>query len=393
MMTVKFLDFARTGPNTLAGQYLRRFWHPVYRSQDLSSGKMVPIQIMSERFTLYRGETGIPHVIAFRCAHRGTQLSTGWVEGDSVRCRYHGWKYDGSGQCVEQPGEEESCASRVQIRSYPTKEYLGHIFAYLGDGETPPLRRFPDFERPGVVEAATPEIWPCNYFSRIENDPNHVPFVHRESLVRAGRAERLFPRKVSAEETEYGVRMGMNTAQEPPAFLHFHMPNVIQSRSRVRVEGSQEDVNTLWADRYLMHVPIDDEHNVTFIADWIPVTGAAAESYKNRRLQARKTLSVSPNQIAEAVLAGKMRIEDMDRETPTYYTFWVEDYVSLVGQGAIADRANERLIQADIGVVFIRKIWERELRALAEGLPLKQWTTPAGLADQSVVVAPQQVSP
>ncbi len=391
-MTVPSLDFACTGPDTLAGQYLRRFWHPVYRSQDLLSGKMVPIQIMSERFTLYRGETGIPHVIAFRCAHRGTQLSTGWVEGDSVRCRYHGWKYVGSGQCVEQPGEEESCASKVQIRSYPTKEYLGHIFAYLGDGETPPLRRFPDFERPGVVEAATPEIWPCNYFSRIENDPNHVPFVHRESLVRAGRTERLFPRKVSAEETEYGVRMGMSTPREPPAFLHFHMPNVIQSRSRVRVEGSQEDVNTLWADRYLMHVPIDDENNVTFIADWIPVTGAAAESYNKRRLQARKTMSVSPNQIAEAVLAGKMRIEDMDRETPTYYSFWVEDYVSLVGQGPIADRANERLIQADIGVVFIRKIWERELRALAEGLPLKEWTTPAGLADESVVVAQQQVS-
>ncbi len=142
-MTARSLDFARTGPDTLAGQYLRRFWHPVYRSQDLPLGKMVPIQIMSERFTLYRGETGIPHVVAFRCAHRGTQLSTGWVEGDCVRCRYHGWKYDGSGQCVEQPGEDESNAAKVQIRSYPTKEYLGHIFAYLGVGEPPPLRRFP----------------------------------------------------------------------------------------------------------------------------------------------------------------------------------------------------------------------------------------------------------
>lgn len=391
-MTAQSLDFARTGPETLAGQYLRKFWQPVYRSQDLPSGKMIPIQIMSERFTLYRGDTGTPHVIAFRCAHRGTQLSTGWVEGDCVRCRYHGWKYDGSGQCVEQPGEDEANAAKVQIRSYPTQEYLGHIFAYLGAGETPPLRRFPDFERPGVVEAATPEIWPCNYFSRIENDPNHVPFVHRESLVRAGRTERLVPRKVSAEETEYGVRMGMSVPGEPPAYIHFHMPNVIQSRSRVRVEGSLEDVKTLWADRYLMHVPIDNENNVTFIADWIPVTGVAAERYQERRLQARKTMSTSPNKIGAAILAGKMRIEDMDKETPTYYSFWVEDYVTLVGQGPIADRANERLSQADIGVVFIRKIWERELRALADGLPLKQWTTPPGLADQSIVLPAQQSS-
>jgi 5,5'-dehydrodivanillate O-demethylase len=103
-------------------------------------------------------------------------------------------------------------------------------------------------------------------------------------------------------------------------------------------------------------------------------------------------MRTSPNEIAEAVLSGKMRIEDLDKETPTYYSFWVEDYVSLVCQGPIADRANERLSQADIGVVFIRKIWERELRALAEGLPLKQWTTPPGLADQSVVEEPQQIA-
>ena len=153
-----------------------------------------------------------------------------------------------------------------------------------------------------------------------------------------------------------------------------------------------EDVNTLWADRDLMHVPIDDENNVTFIADWIPVTGKEAERYQERRLQARKSMSTHPNEIGEAILAGKMRIEDMGKETPTYYSFWVEDYVSLVGQGPIADRSNERLSRADIGVVFIRKVWERELRALAEGLPLKQWRTPPGLADQSVVVAPQQIS-
>ncbi len=383
------IDFARTGPGTMAGSYLRRFWQPVYRAQDLPSGKIVPIQIMSEWFTLYRGETGTPYVVAFRCAHRGTQLATGWVEGDCVRCRYHGWKYDGSGQCVEQPGEEESNGPKVKIRSYPTQEYLGLIFAYLGEGEPPPLRRYPDMERPGILEAGTPEIWPCNYFNRIENDPAHVPFVHRESLSRAGQTDRLVPRKVSAEETEYGCRMGSNVPGAPVQYIHFHMPNVIQSRSRARVEGSLEDVKNLFVDRYLMHVPIDDESNVTFIVDWIPLTGEAAGRYQERRQQARATMSQSPNDIAEAVLAGKARIEDMDRETPTYYSFWVEDYVTLVGQGAIPDRTNERLVPNDIGLVFIRKIWERELGAYGAGLPLKQWVTPIGLADQNVVLASQ----
>src|SRR5919202_5128287 len=96
-------DSAHTGPGTLAGRFMRRFWQPVYLARELAPGYAKPIKIMSEEFTLYRGEDGAPHVVAFRCAHRGTQLSTGWVEGDCIRCFYHGWKYDGSGQCVEMP--------------------------------------------------------------------------------------------------------------------------------------------------------------------------------------------------------------------------------------------------------------------------------------------------
>jgi len=83
-------DFAHTGPGTLAGRYLRRFWQPVYRSDALLPARAKPIQVMSEELTLYRGERGKPHLVAFRCAHRGTQLSTGWVEGDDIRCFYHG---------------------------------------------------------------------------------------------------------------------------------------------------------------------------------------------------------------------------------------------------------------------------------------------------------------
>src|SRR6266545_6845813 len=98
-------DFVHTGPGTLAGRYLRTFWHPVFRSQDLKPGKTAPIRIMSEDFTLYRGESGTAHAVAFRCAHRGTQLSTGWVEGENIRCRYHGWMYDAGGQCLQQPAE------------------------------------------------------------------------------------------------------------------------------------------------------------------------------------------------------------------------------------------------------------------------------------------------
>lgn len=75
-----YTDFAHTGPGTLAGRYLRSFWQPVYLARELQPGRAVPIRVMGEDFTLYRGEGGAPHVMAFRCAHRATQLSTGWED-------------------------------------------------------------------------------------------------------------------------------------------------------------------------------------------------------------------------------------------------------------------------------------------------------------------------
>src|SRR4051812_47838118 len=108
------MDFVHTGPGTLAGRYLRRFWQPVYVADALPPSVAMPIRIMSEDFTIYRGESGTPHVVADRCAHRGTLLSLGWVEEDCIRCLYHGWKYDGGGQCVEQPGEGPGFADRVR---------------------------------------------------------------------------------------------------------------------------------------------------------------------------------------------------------------------------------------------------------------------------------------
>src|SRR5437879_12204501 len=144
--SVQDADFGIVGPVTLGGRYLRTFWWPIYRSQDLPAGRAVPVKILGEDLTVYRGEGGSVHVIAFRCAHRGTQLSTGWVEGDELRCFYHGWKYGPDGQCTEQPAEPEPFCNRIRIRSYPTEDYLGLIFAYMGEGDPPELPRFPELE-------------------------------------------------------------------------------------------------------------------------------------------------------------------------------------------------------------------------------------------------------
>ncbi len=382
MATEAWQDITHTGPGTLAGRYLRMFWQPVYRSSDLPVGRAMPITIMSEEFALYRGESGQVHLVDSACAHRGTQLSVGWVEGENVRCRYHGWMYDGSGQCVEQPLEDRPFCERIRIRSFPVQEYLGLIFAYLGEGDPPPIKRFPDAERPGYLEAGPPEYWPANFMTRIDNDSRHVVFTHKESFTRTDRPMQAIPYRLQAEETEYGVRtFGPKIPGESQVFIFFHMPNINQVRS-TRIEGSREDARSLAADRFFWRVPVDDENCVNFVVDYIPLTPEEAAAYRKRRQAAGEASPAELNAIGEQILAGKLRIEDLPADMSIYKTFWIEDYVTQVGQQPKRGRERpEHLGVTDVGVFLKRKIWERELKALAEGRPLKQWHTPAGLAD------------
>ena len=372
-------DFVHTGPGTLAGRYLRSFWQPVYRVKDLASGRAIPIKIMSEDFTLYRGENGTPHLTAFQCAHRGTQLSTGWVEGDSIRCRYHGWKYDGSGQCVEQPGEEEGFASKVKILSYPVKEYLGLIFAYLGEGEPPLLRRFTEMEGPGTLELYEPEYWPCNYFNRIDNacDVAHLAFAHRQSRLAVNQL-RDIP-VVSAEETEYGVKTKILQGKSETAALHFFMPNMNHFRTALSLRDPQSGSQGGMLERYLWRIPVDDENCVSFPLDFAHLSGEAAARYEERRQKAKLATKTPHTELGEAVLEGKLCMEEIEIQPNLKNLTSLEDYVVQVGQGPIADRSDERLGRMDVGIFLVRKLWQRELKALADNRPLKQWAVPEGL--------------
>src|SRR5579883_3569864 len=166
-------DYVHAGPGTLMGAVLRRFWQLVAVTDKFALGSARPVRILNEDLTVYLGETGTPHVVAFRCAHRGTQLSTGWVEGDCIRCFYHGWKYDQTGQCVEQPAEDAGFAAKVRIKAYPTREYLGMIFGYFGEGPAPRFPTYSQLEEEGVLEAHSYDR-ACSYFNSIENNMDEV---------------------------------------------------------------------------------------------------------------------------------------------------------------------------------------------------------------------------
>jgi 5,5'-dehydrodivanillate O-demethylase len=352
---------------------MRLFWQPVYRGKDLLPGYAKPIKIMGEQFTLYRGESGAPQVLAFRCAHRGTQLSAGWVEGDCIRCVYHGWKYDSSGQCIEQPAEEKSFAEKIRLRSYPTKEYLGLIFAFLGDGEAPSLPRYPRFEAPGICDPLPSLEWPCNYFQRLENagDAAHLPFTHRDSYFSAN-ARSGIP-KISREETDWGLITYATFSSGATQVYPFGMPNIHDLRIPA------PDPECPWDDRLNWTVPIDDENCIMFRARHLPLTGDAALRFQDAAQKINAAQGLAAGELGRQVLTGKIRFQDLKHNTtsPIVYVN-AQDYVAQVGQGAIADRGREHLGRSDAGVILFRKIWERELRALKEGRQLKSWVPSQG---------------
>jgi len=372
------VDFVHTGQGTLAGRYMRMFWQPIYIADRLQPGHALPIQAMGEKFTLYRGESGATYVVDFRCAHRGTQLSVGWVEGECIRCFYHGWKYDGTGQCVEQPAEDVSFAAKVKIRSYPTREYLGLIFTYLGPGTTPPFSRHPQLEQDGVLDVSS-YIRNCNYFNTLENgvDQAHVPFTHAKSNFTKFGLNWDIP-KISAEETEYGVAMYGARSDGVSRVNHYLMPNILY------IKGSPDDSAEKWRDAFAWRVPIDDVSHASFNISLVHVTGDAAERYRESQKQRRASVAKlpSPKEMADAVLAGNLCIHEIE-DRPDIVN--IQDHVAQEGQGAIPDRDSERLGRSDAAVILMRKIWLRELRALAEGRPLKTWSCPEGLLATSGV--------
>ncbi|HEY4134397.1 MAG TPA: Rieske 2Fe-2S domain-containing protein [Alphaproteobacteria bacterium] len=365
-----YADIVRTGPGTIAGRYMRSFWQPVAVSAELPKGRAKPLRVMSEDFVLYRGESGAAQVLEPRCAHRCTQLSTGWVEGDALRCFYHGWMYDASGQCVEAPAEREGYAATVKIRSYPTREYLGLIFVYLGEGEPPAFPRYRDLEDEGILESRL-YFRDCNYFNNIENqaDPVHVAFAHRRSAFTEGGL--IGVPRVSAEETPWGIALSAKREGVGVRVTQLGMPNILH------IKSSPTGPDAGWSDLFAWRVPIDDLSHLSFNIHLHRLKGEAAEKHRARQAKRFAAGDGPARELAAAVRRGEIHIEEL-KDHPGIVG--IQDDVAQLGQGAIADRVHERLGRSDVGIMLIRTIWLREMKAFAAGKPNKAWEWRADLA-------------
>jgi len=359
----KWPDFERTGPGTLAGRYMRRFWHPVFASAQLDAGRARPLRIMGQDFTLLLTQSGRAQVLADRCLHRGTLLSTGTVEGEQLRCFYHGWKYDPSGRCTERPAER-TCPESLRLRTYPTHETVGLIFAYLGDGEAPPFPPLDPLQGDGVLFVETP-LRPFNYFRQIENalDEVHFNFVHRVSPFADQGMITELP-ELRCEETEFGLsRISKRGSIERQTY--FLMPNSNASLF-------------FGARRQVWRVPIDDTSHISFTVDYLEgTTDEKAEWLAGRRETAARIAAAPPAaEVSAAIVRGELPVESA-KDHPDLLS--VQDGVALLAQGVCADRENEALGLSDIHLVKMRRLWSQDLSDLDAGREPRKWLWPAKL--------------
>jgi phenylpropionate dioxygenase-like ring-hydroxylating dioxygenase large terminal subunit len=174
----------RVGPGTPMGLTLRRYWMPVLLAWELPAADCPPVRVrlLGEDLVAFRATDGAVGLLEEFCPHRRASLWLGRNEENGLRCVYHGWKYDVTGQCVDQMNEPEQFAAKIRAVAYPTVELGGVIWAYMGpQDKQPPPPRFDWTQVPETHRAVSKGVEECNWLQALEGgvDTSHFTIMHR----------------------------------------------------------------------------------------------------------------------------------------------------------------------------------------------------------------------
>ncbi len=172
-------------------------WYALCEAAGLAD-KPVGVRALGQQLVVFRDEQGHARVLSNVCVHKGGSLCHGEVVAGTVQCPYHGWRYNGDGDCVAIPSlpADRRIPGRARVDAYPAAEQWGLVWAFLGDlpeAERPPLPDFfPEYDEHYPAQAAgTESPWrfvrgqaqfDCNWVRAIENgvDRGHAVFVHED---------------------------------------------------------------------------------------------------------------------------------------------------------------------------------------------------------------------
>jgi 5,5'-dehydrodivanillate O-demethylase oxygenase subunit len=340
--------FAQVGSGTPMGELLRRYWMPIAGETEFAAASVKPVRLLGEDLVLYQDLGGTYGLVDRHCPHRRADLSYGFVESTGLRCNYHGWCYDETGRCTEQPFDdianpEARFRDKIRIRAYPVETKAGLIWAYLGPQPAPLIPTWEPFTwKNGFVQIVISEV-PCNWFQCQENsiDPVHFEWMHRNWATRLeGRTGPYAPKhlKVAFDEFPYGFTYRRVTEDTSDDDILWTIGRVCLWPNALFTGGHFE-----W------RVPIDDERtlSVTWAFSRVPKD---CEPYEQGPIP---------------TWHGPIR----DEATGKWITSHImnQDFVAWLGQGVTADRTQEHLGAGDRGIIMLRRRFEDELEALARG--------------------------
>lgn len=241
----------------------RAWWYPACRSSDLGR-RPVAVTLMERPLAVFRDGGGRPVALVDRCPHRNYPLSLGRVTpSGAVECGYHGWCFDGTGECVRVPGLADGAAASAPARrvaGHATTESGGMVWVWGEEGRPPtrPPFALPAVDGPGAGEVVLRCDLDATVPAAVENalDVPHTAFVHRGIFRGAGAANRITAVRREVDdgvEVRYvGEPVGMGRVRlgGDRTFDHwdrFFLPSVAQVE--YAVDGWFRLVNTI------LHLP------------------------------------------------------------------------------------------------------------------------------------------
>ncbi len=363
----------RVGPDTPAGNLLRRYWQPALLSSEVTenNGEPVRLRLLGEDLLVFRDTDGRTGLVDAFCPHRRAPLFYGRNEECGLRCVYHGWKFDVDGKCVDLPSEpaDSPMKAKVRLKSYPTHERGGVLWAYLGPSENMPPP--PDYEwmrAPETHRHVSKTYEACNYLQALEGglDTAHSSYLHRNNMHDSTQLRsRDGAPVISVHETVYGYCYVSNrNLGEDGNFVRVYQYIMPCQQMRPDVQkrdgGGQAKVPKINGHIW---VPIDDEHTVVY--NWMYGYDQNAAFSPELIESSDTTYGRGPDDFVPGTFQLKRNASNnylIDRDAQKRGSFTgiqgvnTQDFALQEGMGPIVDRSREYLGSSDRAIITMRKL-------------------------------------
>ena len=355
-------EITRVDRGTPCGEYLRRFWQPVMLSSELGELPKT-VTLLGEDLVLFRDKSGDLGLFHKHCVHRGASLEYGIIAEHGLICCYHGWHYAIDGTLIQAGSEPANSPvhRRVVQGAYPTHEFEGVIFAYMGPtGSIPPFPQFDTLLDDRVEKIPFSITTHCNWLQVYENtqDPIHVLHLHaRSSGVQFGVASGIDQMidyrdtplgMINVQTREVGERIWIRTTETI-------LPNMNQGGAIWEEAESEKFFNRSAFSRWM----VPQDNFVTKTIGWRLFSHALDPRDQGDR-----------NKVGlEAIdFIGQTKDERGYEESQRQ----PGDYEAQVSQRPIAIHNLENLASSDRGVARLRQLIRAQIRTLAAGTEPEQ---------------------